>query len=86
MLRVMFCLRSAGMSAACDPALLERLPGWWRVRPLAAVEGRAGGAALYAFVYGVIVVANASVRLLVSPLLVCTKNDLNAAPSFASPW
>jgi hypothetical protein len=38
-----------------------------------------------AFIYGVIVVANASVRLFVS-LLVCTKNDLNAVPSFASPW
>jgi hypothetical protein len=53
--------------------------------PLAAVEGRAAGAALHAFIYGVIVVANASVRLLVS-LLVCTKNDLNAVPSFVSPW
>ena len=52
---------------------------------LAAVEGRAAGAALHAFSYGVIVVANASVRLPVS-LLVCTKNDLNAVPSFASPW
>jgi hypothetical protein len=54
--------------------------------PLAAVEGRATGAALRAFIYGVIVVANASVRLFVSPLLVCMKNDLNAVPSFASPW
>ncbi len=54
--------------------------------PLAVVEGRAAGAALRAFIYGVIVVANASVRLLVSPLWVCTKNDLNAVPSFASPW
>jgi hypothetical protein len=41
---------------------------------------------LRAFIYGVIVVANASVRLFVSPLLVCMKNDLNAVPSFASPW
>jgi hypothetical protein len=54
--------------------------------PLAAVEGRAVGAALRASSYGVIVVANASVRLLVLPLLVCTKNDLNAVPSFVSPW
>jgi hypothetical protein len=68
--------------------------------PLAAVEGgatrrgslRVGGgnrttaAPLRAFIYGVIVVANASVRLFVSPLLVCMKNDLNAVPLFASPW
>ncbi len=36
--------------------------------------------------YGVIVVANASVRLLVLPLFVCTKNDLNVVPSSARPW
>ena len=54
--------------------------------PLAAAEGRAAGAALRAFIYGVIVVANASVRLFVLPLLVCTKTDLKAVPLFASPW
>jgi hypothetical protein len=32
------------------------------------------------------VVANASVRLLVAPLLVCMKTDLNAVPLFARPW
>ncbi len=36
--------------------------------------------------YGVMVVAKASVRLLVLPLFVCTKNDLNAVPLSASPW
>ena len=53
---------------------------------LAAVEGRAGGAALHVSGYGVIVVANTPVRLLVLALLACTKTDLNAVPLFASPW
>ena len=52
----------------------------WRAAPTARPSTRLSMA------YGVIVVANASVRLPVSPLLVCTKNDLNAVPSFASPW
>jgi len=64
--------------SACSPAVPSPAA--------AAVEGRAAGAALRASSYGVIVVANASVRLLVLPLLVCTKNDLNAVPSFVSPW
>jgi len=66
--------------SACSPAVPSPAA--------AAVEGRAAGAALHAPIYGfygVIVVANASVRLLVSPL-VCMKTDLNAVPSFASPW
>jgi len=74
------------MSAVCDLEAAGAVAGWWRVLPLAAVEGRAGGAALHASSYGVIVVANASVRLLVLPLFVCTKNDLNAVPLFVSPW
>jgi hypothetical protein len=76
------------------PCLRRAPPGegtaWHRAEqfqqlPLAAVEGRAAGAALRACVYGVMVVANTSVRLLVLPL-VCTKTDLNAVPLLASPW
>src|SRR4029453_11627829 len=48
--------------------------------PLAAVGGpRRRGAAPRASVYGVMVAANASVRLLVLPLLVWMKTDLKAA-------
>jgi hypothetical protein len=48
------------------------------------VEGRAAGAALHASTYGVIVVANTSVRLLVLPLSAWTKTDLNLVPLLAS--
>jgi hypothetical protein len=36
--------------------------------------------------YGVTVVDKTSVRFVVLPLLVCTKNDLNDVPSLARPW
>ena len=65
---------------------VAKVTGARRGLRLVAVEGRAGGAALHVPGYGVIVVANTSVRLLVLPLLVCTKTDLNAVPLFAGPW
>ena len=61
----------------------HRAEQFWRLPP-AAVEGRAAGAALHASTYGVIVVANTSVRLLVLPLSAWTKTDLNLVPLLAS--
>jgi hypothetical protein len=66
------------LSIALNRASSCRWP-LWRAAPTARPSTRLSMA------YGVIVVAKASVRLPVS-LLVCTKNDLNTVPSFASPW
>jgi hypothetical protein len=68
------------LSATGDPMVLRA----------GRCRGRCGGprrrgAALQMAVYGVMVVANASVRLLVLPLLVWMKTDLKAVPLFARP-
>ena len=65
--------------------LLTSVTGFSGNKITSCFRGPRPGARPPASGYGVIVVANASVRLLVSPLFVCTKKDLNAVPSSASP-
>ncbi len=79
-------LGSDTVSYGYDSAdLLTSVTGFSGEQDHKLLRGAAPRGAAPASGYGVIVVANASVRLLVSPLFVCTKKDLNAVPSSASP-